>query len=219
MVDTPDRTDDLELILEAQKRFNRLRSQDQHNIDQSKINVRFVYDIDGAQWDEEDRKQRKIDGRACLTSNQVEKHVNSIVNAERDQRIAGHVRPVDSEGDVEIAAIIAGIIRQIEHASDAEVVYTNGGEQAVAGGTGYWRIKSEIRDDSFDQELFLVKINNQFSVTLDPEGMFAFIDERITKEEFKYKYPDAEEENVDTSVDYYTEWYPDEDSLYVREYF
>lgn len=211
--------DDNELLHEARKRFTRLRAQDQHNIDQARMNLRFVYDIDGAQWDEEDRRQRKEDGRACLTSNQVEKHVNSIVNAERDQRIAGHVRPVDSEGDVKTAAIIAGIIRQIEHVSNAELVYTNGGEQAVAGGTGYWRIKSELRDDSFDQELFLVKINNQFSVTLDPEGMYGFIDERMSKDEFKHKYPDADEENVSTDVDYYNEWYPDEDSLYVREYF
>lgn len=210
---------DNELLEEARKRFTLLRSKDQHNIDQARENIRFVYDTDGAQWDEEDRRQRKEEGRACLTSNQIEKHVNSIVNAERDQRIAGHVRPVDSQGDVNTANIIAGIIRQIEHASNAEEVYTNGGEQAVAGGSGYWRIKSEIRDDSFDQELFLVKINNQFSVTLDPEGMFGFIDEKISKDEFKHKYPDADKENVDTTLDYYTEWYPDEDSLYVREYF
>ncbi len=211
--------DDNKLLLEARKRFRLLRAKDQHNIDQARINMRFVYDIDGAQWGEDDRKQRKIDGRACLTSNQIEKHVHSVVNAERDQRIAGHVRPVDSQGDVRIANIIAGIIRQIEHASDAELVYTNGGEQAVAGGSGYWRIKSERRDDSFDQELFLVKIKNQASVTLDPDGMFGFIDEKLSKDEFKHKYPDADEEDVDTSVDYYTEWYPEEDSLYVREYF
>ena len=211
--------DDNELLHEARKRFTFLRSKDQHNIDQARVNLRFVYDIDGAQWDEEDRKQRKLDGRACLTSNQIEKHVNSIVNAERDQRIAGHVRPVDSAGDVDTANVIAGLIRQIEHASNAELVYTNGGEQAVAGGTGFWRIKSEIRDDSFDQELFLVKINNQFSVALDPEGMYGFIDERMSKDEFKHRYPDADEENVDTEAQDHREWYPDEDSLYVREYF
>jgi len=210
--------DDVNFLSVAQKRYARLFSQDEHNRQQARENLRFVYEIDEGQWSQEDRDQRKRDGRPCLTSGQLRKFVAGIANAERDQRIAGNVRPVDSEGDVEIARIISGIIRQIEHASDAERIYTMAGEQAVAGNVGYWRIKSEELDNSFDQELFLEGIRNPFSVTLDPDGMFAFIDEKISRYEFKHKYPDANEENIDIDAQYRDQWY-DEESLYIREYF
>lgn len=212
------KAEEVEFIAEARKRFARVKMADQHNIDQARRNLNFVYDIEGGQWDEKDRNQREEDGRACLTSNQLEKHVHGVVNAERDQRVAGNVIPVDSEGDVATANIISGIIRQIEHASNADKVYTNGGLHAVAANVGYWRIVSEEKDDSFDQELFIKEIRNPFSVTLDPDGMFAFVDEKMTKDEFKYKYPDADEEDVDYDLENYNQWYPDEDSLYTREY-
>ncbi|MGR3303676.1 MAG: portal protein [Candidatus Scalindua sp.] len=213
--------DVVEFLADAQKRFTRLRSEDQHNREQARINLDFVYDIPPGQWSQEDRDQRKEDGRPCLTSNQLRKFVAAIANTERDQRIAGNVIPVDSVGDVGTANTIAGIIRNIEKNSGAERVYTNGGEQAAASNVGYWRIKSEERDDGFDgeQELFIKAITNQFSVTLDPDRMYGFIEEKITKDEFKHKYPDAKEENVDPdSITDYKNWY-DGDSLYIREYF
>lgn len=211
--------DVVEFLADAQKRFDRLRSEDEHNREQARTNLKFVYEIDEGQWAQEDRDQRKEDGRPCLTSGQLRKFVAGVANSERDQRIAGNVRPVDSVGDPAIAHIIAGLIRNIEKNSDAEKVYTHAGEQAVASNVGYWRIKSEELDDSFEQELFLVKITNQFSVTLDPDRMYGFIEEKITKDEFKHKYPNAKEENVDPNgMEYYANWY-DEDSLYIREYF
>lgn len=211
--------DVVDFLATAQKRFARLRSADAHNREQHRRNLRFVHDIDDGQWDAEDKKQREKDGRACLTSNQLEIYVNSIANSERDQRIAGNVKPVDSAGDVRTANTIAGLIRQIEHASDAERVYTRGGLQAVAGNVGYWRIKSEERDDGFNQELFLVEITNALSVTLDPDGMYGFIEEKITKDEFKNRYPEANEENTDPEgMENVAQWY-DDDSLFIREYF
>ncbi len=211
--------DEADFLADARKRFAVTRKADEHNREQARRNLDFVYDTGEGQWDDEDRAQRKEDGRACLTSNQLEKHVHGVVNAERDQRIAGHVRPVDSAGDIATANVIAGIIRQIEHASDAERVYTNGGLHAVAANVGYWRIASEEKDDCFDQELFLKEIRNPFSVTLDPDGLFGFIDDKMTKDEFKYKYPKADEHNIDTDLEDNDQWFPDEDCLYVREYF
>ncbi|MGR3303271.1 MAG: portal protein [Candidatus Scalindua sp.] len=211
--------DVVEFLADAQKRFDRLRSEDQHNREQARINLKFVYELEEGQWSQDDRDQRKEDGRPCLTSGQLRKFVAGVANAERDQRMAGNVRPVDSVGDPDTAHIIAGLIRSIEKNSNAEEVYTNAGEQAIAGNVGYWRIKSEELDDSFDQELFLVKITNQFSVTLDPDRMFGFIEEKITKDEFKHRHPNADEENIDPdSITDYKNWY-DGDSLYIREYF
>lgn len=213
-LDYPDAT---KFLADAQRWYARLHTDDNHNRETCRENLKFVYEIDEGQWKQEDRDQRKADGRPCLTSGQLRKFVAGVANQERDQRIAGNVIPVDSKGDIATANVIAGIIRQIEHASDAVKVYTNAGEQAIAGNVGYWRIRSEERSDSFDQELFLEEIKNQFSVMLDPDGMFGFIEEKLTKEEFKYKYPNARPESAttDSNLKY---WYNNDD-LYVREYF
>lgn len=207
-----------EFLATAHKRFDRLYTDDDHNRIIARKNLEFVYEIGQGQWDQADRDQRKNEGRPCLTSGQLRKFVAGIANQERDQRIAGNVIPVDSKGDIATARAISGIIRQIEHASDAESVYTNAGEQAIAGNVGYWRIKSEELDDSFDQEVFLVKIRNQFAVYLDPDGMMSFIEEKLTKEEFEYKYPDANVESIDTKTTFYDRWYNNDD-IFVREYF
>ncbi len=211
---------DLDLLDKARKQFGRLHKDDEHNRERARTSLEFTHDIGAGQWDQADRDQRATEGRPCLTSNKLEKFSSSVANAERDQRTAGNVIPVDDEGDIETASIIAGILRNIEHASDAEQIYTMAGEQAIAGGFGFWRIKTEELDDSLDgQELFLVAIKNQFAVYLDPDGMFGFITEKMTKDEFEYQYPDAEPESIDTDTSYRSLWYSDEDDIYVREYF
>lgn len=207
-----------EFLFEAREQFARLRAADEHNRKQARKNYKFIY-VPGAQWSVDDRDQRKEDGRPCLSSNQLRKFVSGLANMARDQRIAGNVRPVDDEGDVDVANIIAGLIRQIEYVSGAETIYTDAAEDAIAGGTGYIRLKTEEKDDSFDQELFIEGIRNPLAVTLDPDGMYGFIEEKISKKEFKHRYPDAIEESVDPAEEYYSLWFPDEDHLFIREYF
>lgn len=208
-----------ELLADAKKKYKKLFDNDFHNFERCRSNLKFVYEIDGGQWPDSIRTEREADGRPCLTSNKLRKFAAAVANSERDQRTASNVIPVDDKGDVETARIYSGIIRYIEHISDAQAVYTHAGEQAVAGNVGYWRIKSEELPDSFDQELFLVKIKNQFAVLLDPDGKCGFITEKLTKTEFKDKYPDADEEVVDTTNEHYYQWYDNEDSVFIREYF
>ena len=210
--------DVVEFLNTAKKRFARLHDNDQHNREAAKDNIRFAYDIDQGQWSEADRQQREQEGRPCLTSDKLRKFVASVANSERDQRAAGNVVPVDSTGDEIVAEVISGIIRHIEHMSDAQRAYTLAGEQAIAGNEGFWRIVAEELPDSFDQELFIREIRNQFSVYLDPDGMFGFIGERLTREEFEYQYPDANPEDADTDMNDYDQWYQDND-VFIREYF
>lgn len=218
MAEKQKKADLVEFLATARKRFENARSRNQHNVEQARLNLQFVYEIGDGQWKAEDRSEREEQGKPCLTSGQLRKFVASVANSERDQRLAGNVRPVDDAADVQTANIIAGLVRHIEQNSDAERVYTNAAEQAVSANVGYWRIESKERDDSFNQELRIVGIENLFSVTIDTEGMFAFIEQKITKEEFKHKYPKAKEENVNSDMENYSQWY-DSDSLFIREYF
>ncbi len=207
-----------EFLSNARERFAKLHKCDEHNREAARDNLRFTYDIDQGQWSEADRAQRQAEGRPCLTSDKLRKFVASLANSERDQRAAGNVVAVDSSGDEITAEVISGIIRQIEHASDAQAAYTLAGEQAIAGNEGFWRIIAKEMPDGFEQELFIEAITNQFSVYLDPDGMFGFIGKKLTEEEFKYEYPDAIPEDADTDMNHHDQWYQDKD-VFIREYY
>lgn len=182
--------------------------------------LEFVYNVNNGQWPANIRTERAGDDRPCLTSNKLRKFVSQVANRERDQRLAGRVRPVDDKADVERAKIIEGIIRQIEYASKADEIYTDAGEKAVAGGFGFWRLITKEVDDSFDQEIFIEKIENQFSVYKDPAGNYAFIREGMTRDEFKTRFPDAEliDFNASGTGDDYTLWY-EQEKVFIAEYF
>lgn len=183
-------------------------------------NLKFVYNVEEGHWPLSIREERTKDNRPCLTSNKLRKYVSQVVNRERDQRIAGKVRPVDDNADVQTAKIIEGIIRQIEYSSDANTAYTAAGEAAIAGGFGYWRIITKESSDSFDQDIFIKKIDNQFSVYLDPRGEYAFIREGMTKKEFENTYPDVLPSDFDLQGqgEEYSLWYED-DKVFVADYY
>ncbi len=182
--------------------------------------LNFVYNTGEGQWPDSIRKEREIDNRPCLTSNKLRKFVAQVANRERDQRLAGRVRPIDDKADIQTAKIIEGLVRQIEYASKADEIYTYGGEQAVAGGFGFWRIITKETDDSFDQEIFIEKIENQFSVYLDPRGKYAFIRGGMTRTEFKEAYPNSLMADFAQSGagDEYSLWY-EADKIFIAEYF
>jgi len=209
---------DDDILSEARVRFSYLEKTDRHNRDKYKENVRFVYNIDNGQWPDDVQAERKQQERSCFTSDKLRVQVAHVANNERLQRIAGNVRPVDDKGDVVTAEIISGIIRHIEHSSNAELIYIKGGECAIAGNVGYWRIVTKYLPDSFDQELLLVPIKDPMSVYLDPDRRFGFIRTKIGKKQFASLYPKAVEENFEMTDEDRSMWY-DEESVYIAEYF
>ena len=211
----PTTQEDRDLLVTALKRFEKLHTDDNHNREAALDDLRFVYNVDHGQWPDKIYNDRNSEDRPCLTSNKLRKFVAQVANRERDQRFAGNVLPVDNEADVDTAKIISGIIRQIEHASVAEVIYTVAGEFAIASGAGYWRITAEALPNSFEQELFIRPIVNQLAVYLDPEGMFGFIRQKLTKEEFEFQYPNALPEDFESGH----ELWEDGDNVFIAEYY
>lgn len=149
------------------------------------------------QWnqDEIDRRQRR--GRPTLTINKLATFVRQVVNDSRQNKPAIHVQPVDDNADVETAEVITGLIRNIETNSKSDVAYDTAITQAVAGGFGYFRINIDYaHEDTFDQDILIERIPNQFSVFADPYSTAAdssdwnqcMIVERIPKDEFEEKY-------------------------------
>lgn len=209
-----------EFLRIARKRFETINTEQSENRKRSIENLRFTYNIDDAQWDAADRDDRVKKKRPYLIHNKVKKFVKMVANQEREQRMSQKVKPIDDKSDVDIADILTQYIHSIEHNSNAQRIYTDNGEKAAAGGFGFWRLLTKYVDDSFDQEIFIKSIDNQYSVYLDSMGRYGFIRETMTKDEFKEQYPDAEAVDFDLSGagDSLSLWF-EEDTVTISEYF
>ena len=204
----------------ARERFKIVHTAEQEIRSASLEDLRFAYNVDEGQWDQQTRDERLKDKRPCLTMNKLRKFLSVVANRERENRVAVKAKPVDDQGDVEKAAIFEDLIRQIEYQSGADIIYAETGEQAAAGGFGYWRILTEFTQDSFDQDIFIRGIENPFSVFMDPRRQYCFIRDALTRAEFKAQYPDTPVIDWDQSGigEEYTLWY-ETDKVYVVEYF
>ena len=211
----------IDLMALAKKRLKALHTNESELRETSLEDIRFTYNIDDGQWPAEIRKERQIDGRPALVSNKLRKFVAQTANRERSQRMAMKVIPVDDFADRETAEIIGGIIRHIEHQSNGDEIYTKAGEQAISGGFGYWRLVTEHSDeDTFDQEIRIKDIDNQFTVYLHPKREYGFIREGMLRADFEEQWPDFVPSSWDQATNGESRelWY-EEDVVFVAEYF
>ena len=188
----------------------------------------------GWQWPDRVLALRQNDpngARPCLTINKLPQHVHQITNEQRQNRASIKVLPVDDKADPEMAEQFNGIIRHIEYVSDADVAYSTANERQVAHGEGYWRVLTDyVSDDSFDQEIFIKRIRNSFTVHVDPnaqeptasDATYGFIDEVITESEFKARFPDKPPISWDNQGqdEWYQNWFlTGERKVRIAEYF
>ncbi len=141
-----------------------------------------------------------INARPCLTINKLPQHVRLVTNEQRQNRPQGKVIPADENADPAVAEVFDGIIKHIEYLSDADVAYDTACDNQVTYGEGYIRLITEYcREDSFDQDIKIVRVRNSFSVYMDPmiqdpcgsDAEWCFITEDIPKSEYERLYPDA----------------------------
>jgi hypothetical protein len=151
------------------------------------------------QWDATIRNARENDpngARPCLTIDKINQYIVQVVNDFRQNRPAVKVRPVDDKADVDTAKILQGLVRHIEEASDASIAYETALESAVQIGVGYFRIGTRYTGSGNEQEIYVGRIPNSFTVYLSPHVMpdgsdskFGFIVEYIPVEDFKKEHP------------------------------
>ena len=141
-----------------------------------------------------------INARPCLTINKLPQHVRLVTNEQRQNRPQGKVIPADENADPAVAEVFDGIIKHIEYLSDADVAYDTACDNQVTYGEGYIRLITEYcREDSFDQDIRIVRVRNSFSVYMDPmiqdpcgsDARYCFITEDMPKSEYERQYPDA----------------------------
>lgn len=182
------------------------------------------------QWPEDILKQRNMERRPSLVLNKMPAFIRQVVNDARQNKPSIKVHPVDSGADPKTADVINGLIRNIEYTSNADVAYDTAIEASVAGGFGYWRIGMDYAyDDSFEMDLEIKRVANQFSIYGDPDSTaadssdwnVAFVVEPMPRDEFKRKYKgktnvDDEPVTVDFDSDAWSEadaWIDDENVM------
>ena len=214
---------DEDLLILARKRFEIGETYEQENREEGRVDLEFLC---GDQWTQEAIENRK--GRPMLTINRMPQFVRQVVGDIKQSRPSIKVHPVDSDADPKIAELYQGLIRNIEVLSDAKEAYFNASENQVAAGEGYWRVITDYAtDDAFDQDVLIEKIPSPFAVTMDPmsnkmtgeDAKWAFVTERMSKEEFKQAYPKASDTNFDAgkNVSSMHRWL-DGDSIRIAEY-
>lgn len=181
----------------------------------------------GDQWPDEIKRQRYQDQRPCLTINQIPQFVRQITNDQRQNRPSIQINPVGDGSDEDTAEVLEGMVRHIQYESGADAAYDTAFQAAVTSSFGYFRINTAYTDPlSFDQDIKILRIKNAFSVYFDPtckepdysDARFAFVVEKLSKEEFKEQYPNAELTAMDSWTSTGDGWL-DASECRVAEYF
>lgn len=236
-----DETKDVEKFLAtARQRAKRAYDAWQTNFERMDRDIKF---LDGDHWPDDVINERKEKRRPCLTFNKLPSIVDQIVGDQRQMRPAISVFP--AQGDVEganlkmvnyvgkkdytLAEVYAGIIRNIEYSSNADMAYDTAAEQCSSWGLGYFRILTDYADDtSFDQDFQIKRIRNYKSVLLDPDFQepdgsdveWGFIFTKLHRDEFEKKYPENQAVSLsDIKEDQFEIWVDGQDYIYIAEYY
>lgn len=153
------------------------------------------------QWPEEIKNSRREEGRPCLTINRLPSFIRQVVNDARLSSPSITVRPTDSDGSVETAEVINGLIRSIERRSNADEAYDTAIDHSATCGYGFITIGIDfIHQDSFDLEARIHRVPDPLAVYWDPTSTafdasdwgYAFISDSVSQDEFKTFYPDKD---------------------------
>lgn len=227
-----EKTDNDDLLLQGREAFEKCQDAEQDNRREALDDIRFSRL--GEQWPDAILKQREITKRPCLTINKMPAFIRQVVNDARQNKPSIKVHPVDSGADVHTADVINGLIRNIEYTSNADVAYDTAIEASVSGGFGYWRIGMDYAyDDTFEMDLNIERVANQFAVYGDPNSMaadssdwnVAFVIDRVLKTEYKSRYKDKKNaDGNDMCVDFDSDaWtkadsWVDDDAVLIAEW-
>jgi len=189
-----------EIIDEGHERFEYVREVEAPTRAKQDADHKFVEgDSDNRwQWPTRLAQDRDTARKPVLTINRVRQHCLQITNDEKQNKPGVTVRPTGAGASFKAAKAMQMVVDHIEYISNAEAAYDWGTEMQVKRGIGYWRVVTDYADDeSFDQEIFIRRIENPKSVYLDPDikeadgsdAYFGFVFDDVPLDRFKLEYP------------------------------
>lgn len=194
--------------------------------DQGEADLDFLSDEPGAQWHEGDYQKRIADRRPALTIDQLEQFVNQVTNDIKMNTPTINVIPADGAATPKMAEIYKGMLRDIQHRTNADTAYDTAVGFSVEASIGYFRITHDyVAADGFEQGLQFKRVINPFLVYLDPDSIeldgsdarHGFVLEPMTKEKFAARWP--KRQPVGISCSGIPEFKEEDEQFYVAEYF
>lgn len=151
-------------------------------------------------WTQEDRDARKGSGRPCIHLDQLNQFLSQLNGNVRKSKRAIKVTPKGNGANDQDAKKRSALIMSIEERSQAQPIYLSAFQAMTERSYGFAVIRTEYRDnESFDQEIIVKPVLNPDTVLLSPHYKQpnasdipdAFLLDRISKKQFKEKYPKA----------------------------
>jgi len=233
-VQTREGNSDAEVLKEAKKRVETANLNWKETFENAEDDELF---ISGEQWNAEDLQQRDQEGKVSLVVNQLQQYVSRVAGAQKKQVQEIKVSPVESNSkeptmqtvggqDVSVSKVYEGIIRNIQSVSNAPQQFKTAFRHGL-GGLGWLRVLTDYsRQDSFDLDVKIAAIPNRWSVLMDPsakeadysDANYCFVFEKMAREEFAIRYPDASVGDLGTDNSEFTWWETDK-TVTVTEYF
>jgi len=214
---------DADPMKEMRKRYERAVEAERDNRAKALDDFRFVA-VPGSAWDDHAKKMRGK--RPCYEFPILRSHWRQVCNDQKKARPGIKVRAV-SDSSKDGAELRQGLIRNIESTSNAEWAYDQAHEMLVATGYGAWRVTTKYsEDDGWDQDLLVKPIKDVLTAVWsdpdgsidDPCGMYTFVEESITRDEFERRYPKAEIHNFGSEATLaYGDWFG-EKTVRIAEY-
>lgn len=176
---------DADLIELARKRFKQSESADTEQRTRELEDLEFYA---GKQWPQDVLNSRQglpgnaqsglppVPARPSLTINKVRAPVRAVLNQERQSELGVQIVAADDFGDSvgpsvspEELILREGLVRRIQRDSQAQDARSWAFARAVIAGRGYWRVMTKFAPGrSADQDIYVERIYNQASVSLDP---------------------------------------------------
>ncbi len=215
-----------DIVEKARKDYTKAESYWSSIYEAAREDLNFISDDEGAQWDAKAFENRKRSQKPALQVDQLTQFVNQVSNDIRMNTPSIDVAPHSGGADIETAEIFQGKIRDIERTSNADDAYDYAVNMAIKSSIGFIRVDHRYKDEeSFEQELFIERVVNPFSIILDPSSVApdgsdaecAWVLESISKEEFKERYPEFEPVSFSSSLN--EQDVDDEGKITICEYF
>lgn len=111
---------------------------------------RRFYSVSGAQW--EGPLGVQFENKPRLEVNKIHLSVIRIINEYRNNRITVNFVSKEGAENDSLAETCAKLYRSDEQDSVAEEAYDNAFEEAVGGGFGAWRLRTEYEDDEDEDD-------------------------------------------------------------------
>ena len=192
--------------------------------EEAAIDTRYA---SGDPWEPAEKAEREANGRPAVVFDELNQHINQLVNDVRVNKRAVRVIPKGDGATDELARVRAEKIRAIEYKSNAQSAYATAFEHACSRSYGWIRLSTRyLAEDSFEQEPCIKRVPNPDNVLMDPDFKeadasdmkYLFYFDFIPKEEFKRRWPNAECKDFTAEQEVaYPAWVRDKD-VRVAEY-